>query len=210
MTASAESLRRAEDHLIRLDPAFGPYIASRGPCTLGTRSRHDRTAFSSLVTSVVSQQLSTKAAATISDRLIRATGGRLTPERVAGLTPDDLRAAGLSGAKARAVHGIAEAVLAGDLDLAALRRATNDDVVIESLTRLWGVGEWTAHMFCIFTLGRLDVWPIGDLGVRRGWQTIHGHAVEPEPRALLDAAAPLSPYRSVAAWYCWRALDQAD
>lgn len=203
----AEALRTAERHLVRQDPAFRSVVSARGPCTLGERGRHDRTAFSSLVTSVVSQQLSTRAAATISDRLIRRAGGRLTAESVGALSIADLRETGLSNAKARTVQGIADAVRTRSLDLAGLRRQPDDSAVVASLTSLWGVGEWTAHMFCIFTLGRLDIWPVGDLGVRKGWQQIHDHAATPAADDLIDPGTPLSPYRSVAAWYCWRALD---
>ena len=168
------------------------------------------TAYSALVTSVVSQQLSTPIARTLTERLRARVGDELEPGSLAPLQVEDLRAIGLSNAKARTILGLTDAITSGRLDLDSLTTHANDDVVAEQLTALWGVGPWTVHMFMIFHLGRLDVWPTGDLGVRKGWQVVHGDDGDPGPSALMTVADHLQPYRSVAAWYCWRAWEAAN
>lgn len=203
-------LRAAESHLRTADPAFATIIDASGPCTIGERSADDATAYSALVTSVVSQQLSTPIARTLTQRLRDRVGADLSPNALGQLTIEDLRELGLSRAKARTILGLTEAVTTQQLDLDDLAAHGKDDAVIDHLTALWGIGPWTAHMFLIFHLGRLDVWPTGDLGVRKGWQVIHGGDGDPGAEALIEAADHLQPYRSVAAWYCWRAWEAAN
>ena len=204
------TITQAEELLRSADPCFATVIDSHGPCTIALARTDDSTPFSALATSVVSQQLSTPIARTLASRLKDLVGAELTAEAVAGTTVDDLRALGLSAAKARTILGLANAVTTGSLDLDALSRHGDDATIYDSLTSLWGIGPWTVHMFLIFHLGRLDVWPVGDLGVRKGWQVIHGGDGDPGPSIVQAAADHLMPYRSVAAWYCWRAWDSAS
>lgn len=200
-------LRTAPTLIKKAAPAFAPIIDAVGPCTLGHTSNDDTSPFSSLVTSVVSQQLSTTAATTINGRLRSAAGGTLTPESLNQLDDVTLRGVGLSGAKTKTIAGLVAAVTSRELDLDELSRTANDEEISIALTALWGIGEWTSHMFLIFNLHRLDVWPVGDLGVRKGWALIHGADGDPGAKSLLGAAEHLRPYRSVAAWYCWRRLE---
>jgi DNA-3-methyladenine glycosylase II len=163
--------------------------------------------FDALVQAIVYQQLAGPAASAIHRRLIAAVDGTLTPERLLALSPQTLRAAGLSGAKAASVTDLAAKVLDGTvvLDPEGLR-AESDAEVVERLSAVRGIGRWTAEIFLMFQLGRIDVWPTGDLGVRKGfglaWQIPTPTAKELEP--LGD---PYRPYRSVVAWYCWRATE---
>jgi DNA-3-methyladenine glycosylase II len=200
-------VRQAEKHIKKYAPAFIEVIDSAGPCDIGQSGRHDSSAFSSLVTSIVSQQLSTTAAATINNRLLAAAGGTLTPVSLAALDEATLRSVGLSGAKTKTIRGLTEEVSRGDLDLELLSQEADDDEISQRLTQLWGIGDWTSHMFLIFSLHRLDVWPVGDLGVRKGWALVHGDTGDPGPNSLVTAAEHLRPYRSVVAWYCWRRLE---
>ncbi len=118
----------------------------------------------------------------------------------------ELRAAGLSANKAASIRDLAEKVLAGDVELDRVARLS-DDRIVEELTLVRGIGRWTAEMFLMFQLGRLDVWPVDDLGVRKGYGVIFGLASAPTARELQPLGESLRPYRSVAAWYCWRAAD---
>ena len=206
MSIGDDVIQRAEDHLIEFNPAFTNIIHTAGPCTIGSIAEREDP-FTSLVNSIVSQQLSTGAASTISGRLRITAGGELSPATLTALATDSYRAAGLSGAKTRTIQGLAQQVASGELDLAHLSTSAPDDDVMRQLTALWGIGTWTVHMFMIFTLTRLDVWPVGDLGVRKGWQLIHGRQGDPGQKEFQTVADALSPYRSVAAWYCWRQLE---
>ena len=208
-SATPRRIREAEEHLRVADSAFAMIIDASGPCRIGERSADDATPYAALVTSVVSQQLSTPIARTLNQRLLDLVGGDLSPLALGQMSVEELREIGLSRAKARTILGLTEAVTGGQLDLDELAAHGEDTTVIEQLTTLWGIGPWTAHMFLIFHLGRLDVWPTGDLGVRKGWQVIHGGDGDPGADALVDAADHLQPYRSVAAWYCWRAWEAA-
>ena len=165
------------------------------------------THFAALVRSVLYQQLAGPAAAAIHGRLIAALGGEITPERMLALPADTLRSVGLSGSKAASVADLAAKVLDGTvvLDRPGLR-AESDAEVVARLTAVRGIGKWTAEMFLMFQLGRLDVWPTGDLGVRKGF----GLAWEiptPTAKQLEPLGDPYRPYRSVVAWYCWRAAE---
>jgi DNA-3-methyladenine glycosylase II len=170
------------------------------------RPPHD-THFEALVRSILYQQLAGSAAAAIHRRLIAAVEGVVVPERIVALPPEVLRAAGLSGNKAASIHDLAEKVLDGTvvLDPGRLAREADDEVVAR-LTAVRGIGPWTAEMFLLFQLRRLDVWPTGDLGVRKGYGLAHGVPM-PTAKELEVLGDVYRPYRSVAAWYCWRANE---
>jgi len=190
-------------HFRRADPTLHAVMRRVGPFTL--KQHRDR--FQALVRSIVSQQLSTKAARTIFARLSAAVPGeRLTPEAVSELSKPQLRACGLSSNKAAFVHDLADKVASGQLQLKTLGRKSDADV-IAALTEVHGIGEWTAHMFLIFSLGRLDVFPYGDLGVRAALRNLYQLKDLPDKETSCRIAAPWRPYSSVGAWYCWRSLE---
>jgi 3-methyladenine DNA glycosylase/8-oxoguanine DNA glycosylase len=191
--------------LARQDPAFGPLVEALGPADL-RRGRARRTHFAELVRAICYQQLAGAAARTIHGRLEVALGGHPTPESVLALTAEEMRAVGLSANKAASIRDLASRVLAGEVELDRVAKLSDDEIVGE-LTLVRGIGRWTAEMFLMFQLGRLDVWPTGDLGVRKGYALLHGLAEMPTPRLLEELGDPLRPFRSIAAWYCWRAAD---
>jgi DNA-3-methyladenine glycosylase II len=202
--------------ILRADQAFRSIIAESPPCPIGSNeqtstgrpSESDSDAhFSDLVDSVVAQQLSTKAADTISARLKAQVEHDLTPARILALDDTLLRGVGLSGAKSRTIRGLAEAFHSGALDLAPAIADGDDNRVRTELMKLWGIGRWTCEMFLIFTLHRRDVWPVGDLAMRRGWQEIHGLPTAVDARELEALGEKFRPYRSIVAWYCWRQVD---
>jgi DNA-3-methyladenine glycosylase II len=163
--------------------------------------------FAALVRSITFQQLAGAAAMTIHGRLVAALDGTVTPEAVLGLSPEEMRAAGLSGAKAASITDLASKTLDGSVVLEPRRLAReSDDEVVARLSSVRGIGRWTSEMFLIFQLRRLDVWPTGDLGVRRGYGLAY-RIPTPEPKELDALGEVFRPYRSVAAWYCWRAVD---
>ena len=165
------------------------------------------THFEALVRSILYQQLAGRAAATIHGRFVALAEGDVTPERVVGLAPADMRAAGLSGNKALSVVDLAAKVLDGTviLDPRRLARASDEEVIVR-LSAVRGIGRWTAEMFLIFQLRRFDVWPTGDLGVRKGYGLAHRTPM-PSAKELEPLGDVYRPYRSVAAWYCWRAAE---
>lgn len=189
--------------IIALEPRFAPVIERSQLCPIGAIKRRESN-FRSLATSVISQQLSGKAAATIIGRVDEVTGG-ITPERIRATSHPRLRGAGLSGAKARALSELAEAD--ADIRFSRLHLIDDDEEIFKRLLPLYGVGRWTVEMFLIFQLGRLDIWPTGDLGVRRGWEKVLRRRSEISPKELELRGEPFRPYRSHLAWYCWRALD---
>ena len=203
--AVTRAIEAATAELARRDPVMAGLVEMAGPCRLAER-RGDRTHFEALCESVVYQQLAGKAAASIYARLCDALGGRPTPEAVVGAAEPALRAAGLSAAKARCVLAVAERAASGELPLDDLDALSDDDLVAR-LSSVPGIGRWTAEMFLIFQLRRLDVWPVGDYGVRKGYARAYGLSDLPTPKALMARGEPFRPYRSVAAWYCWRAVD---
>jgi len=203
----AETLRHAEAHLRRRDRRLARLIEAHGPCTLGRRRRDP---FHVLCTSIISQQLSSKAADTIQARVEALTGtrGRLRPAALLGLSVAQLRSAGLSTAKAKWLHALAQAVDSGALSLRHLRRL-DDEAAIEALDALPGIGRWTAEMFLIFALDRLDIFSLADVGLRRGLSQLHNDGEPLDDDAILTLTARWAPYRSVASWYLWRAADGA-
>jgi DNA-3-methyladenine glycosylase II len=165
------------------------------------------THFGALVRAVTFQQLAGPAATAIHGRLVAALGGEVTPERLLALPTETLRAAGLSGNKTLSLQDLATKVLDGTvvLDNRGLAKESDEEMVAR-LSTVRGIGKWTAEMFLMFQLRRLDVWPTGDLGVRKGYGLAWKIAT-PTPKVLEALGEPLRPYRSVAAWYCWRACE---
>lgn len=186
------------------DRKFAKVIAAHPLCTIG-RNPKPVTHFESLVESVISQQLAVKAADTIFLRVKKAAGGRIVPAKIAGLTEVEMRAAGVSGAKFKTIQGLASAALNKEIKFNSLHEVESDVEIFNQLTGLWGIGPWTVDMFMMFQLGRLDIWPTGDLGVRRGWEKIYSLPEEIAPKELEVKGEKFRPYRSVVAWYCWRA-----
>lgn len=183
--------------------------AKRFKGTLTSRVKPRRTAdelFRALAGSVVSQQLSTKAAATIWARLEEACGGSVTPLSISKIRVERMRKAGLSAAKAKTLKELARAVKGG-LDLPALKKLP-EEIAIERLTEVWGIGTWTAEMFLIFALGRADVFSPKDLGVMRAIEDLYGVAKDSKPHAYVVVAECWSPYRSVACLALWRHRDE--
>jgi 3-methyladenine DNA glycosylase/8-oxoguanine DNA glycosylase len=185
-------------------------VARVGPCRLGL---HATGAFSrqdmlrALVESIVSQQLSPKAADTIFARVRALVDGELTPEGVLALPEEKLRGAGLSGAKTRGVRDLCEHVRRGDLRLDELH-GMDDEAVVGALTRVRGIGRWTAEMVLMFQLGRPDVLPVGDLGVQKGFVKFFGLRKLPPPERMAKLAKPFRPYRSAMCWYFWRINEE--
>lgn len=200
--AFADALRGAEAYLAAADPQLADVMQAQGPLAA---ERYRREPFAALLQALIGQQLSTHAAASIAGRLWALTGAPPTPQAVLALDVDALRGCGLSAAKVRSAQAVARAVDEGALDLTAL--AVVDEVaIIAALTVLPGVGPWTAHMFLMFGLGRLDVFAPGDLGLRRAVQRLDGLAELPTPAVALERAEHWRPYRTVAAWQLWRWL----
>lgn len=198
----------ATAELVANDEVFAALVTEHGPMRLRTKVPVARR-YEALARSIAYQQLAGKAAASIWGR-VRALrdGEAFTPEAVLALPPAALRGAGLSQAKTDAVRDLARLVVAGEICLDAVGRMPDDDVVA-MLTRARGVGPWTAHMFLLFDLHRLDVWPTGDYGVRVGYGRAFGLSEPPTPKELDALGERFRPYRSVAAWYCWRVVDAA-
>jgi DNA-3-methyladenine glycosylase II len=189
--------------IVALEPRFAEVVSEFSPCPIGT-VKSGESAFASLASSILSQQLSTKAAETIIARLAQLSGGRLSADRIATLEISQLRAVGCSNTKAKSIIELAQAVTSGQLRLNSLP-FKEDDEIIEILTEYHGIGNWTVEMFLIFQLGRLDIWPVGDLGVRRGWEKVFRMRSEVSPAKLHLLGETFRPYRSHLAWYCWRA-----
>jgi len=199
-------LTAASRELAGRDRVMAGLVAQHGPMVVPTRTRVDRR-FEAIAQAIAYQQLAGRAAATIWGRTKALVGDRpFDAPVVLALSDEQLRSAGLSGAKAAAVRDLAWQVDTGSVRLDQVGRMSDADVVAE-LTKVRGVGPWTAHMFLIFDLHRLDVWPTGDLGVRAGYRLAYGLDDLPDPRELDALGDPFRPYRSLAAWYCWRAVD---
>lgn len=194
----------AEADLARRDPVLAGLIAAAGPCLLGRRGYPSH--FEALCRSIVFQQLAGKAAQAIWLRFRALVPAPLAAEAVLAVDEQALRGAGLSGAKARSITDLAAHVADGRVHLARTARMTDDEIIGE-LTQVWGIGPWTAQMFLMFQLARLDVWPTLDFGVRNGYAKLYGHSEMPTAKALESLGDRFRPFRSVAAWYCWRAVD---
>jgi 3-methyladenine DNA glycosylase/8-oxoguanine DNA glycosylase len=160
------------------------------------------------VRSIVFQQLAGPAARAILGRVTDTVGSELTPQAFSNVTDDQLRAAGLSWNKIASLRDLSEKVTSGEVDIAHFARK-RDDEVSDSLTQVRGIGKWSAEMFLMFELRRLDIWPIEDLGVRQGYGLIWGMDPSPKPKELLGFGEPFHPYRSIVALYCWEAVALA-
>jgi DNA-3-methyladenine glycosylase II len=161
--------------------------------------------FEALAESILYQQLAGAAAAAIHRRFVALFDDGIRPEAVLATPIDRLRSAGLSGAKAVSILDLAEKVAEGTVPLEDVERLSDDEIV-ERLTLVRGIGRWTAEMFLIFQLRRLDVWPVDDYGVRQGWALAYSLAELPKPKELMALGERFRPYRTVPAWYCWRAV----
>ncbi|HLX87397.1 MAG TPA: hypothetical protein VKR22_02885 [Acidimicrobiales bacterium] len=207
MVVPAPRLRPADAaaHLARRDRVLAQLVARHGPPLLGRRVPASAR-FAAVAESIVYQQLNGRAAATIHDRVLQGLGGTMSADAILATPIDVLRGCGLSAAKTAALVDLATKVRAGAVTFDRIGRLPDDEVVAQ-LVQVKGIGVWTAEMFLLFTLGRLDVWPVGDYGVRTGFARAWGLAEVPTPKELVARGDPFRPYRSVVAWYCWRALD---
>ena len=196
-------------HLSAADRTLGRLIQRVGPCALS--ADRSRSPFAALVEAVAHQQLTGKAARTILGRVVALVPQRRfpRPEDLLALPDDSLRAAGLSRAKVAAVKDIACKARDGVVPTARQLAAMGDAEIIERLTVIRGVGQWTVEMLLIFKLGRLDVLPIDDFGVRKGFSVAYRRPALPGKRELLEHGERWRPYRSIASWYLWRAADGA-
>ena len=193
-------------YVVESDAAFAPVVKAAGPFAPREPSADP---FNALARAIAYQQLAGRAAAAIHGRFLAVFGTDLpAPATVLTTSVDTLRACGLSGAKAAAIHDLALKFSDGTIPLERLN-AIPDDEVVARLSEVRGVGRWTAEMFLLFDLRRPDVWPVDDYGVRKGWAVIHGSTDMPKPKELMTLGEPLRPHRSAAAWYCWRAVDTA-
>jgi DNA-3-methyladenine glycosylase II len=191
-------------HLGRVDPVMRRLMPQ---CTPLTELRLQRDRFFSLANSILSQQISIHAARSIKARLHELTGpAGITPEAIGRLDVEELRATGISRQKAAYLKDLAEKVRSGDLALGKMGRL-GDERVVRELVRVRGVGVWTAQMFLIFSLGRLDVFPHDDYGVRAAIRKLYGLDELPGKAACMEVAAPWRPYGTIASWYCWRSHE---
>ncbi len=198
--------RQAARHLSAADPKMAAVVERIGPCRYDTFGKAEP--FYALFRSIVYQQLSGKAARTIWDRVIAHFPRRWPrPAGLLELTDTDLRGAGLSRAKVAAARDLAAKVLDGTVPSLRKLKRMDDAAVIGSLSQVRGIGTWTAEMFLMFRLGRPDVLPLGDLGVRKGFMIGWNKRKLPSPEALARAGRRWAPYRSAAAWYLWRIVD---
>jgi DNA-3-methyladenine glycosylase II len=198
------SYAEAAEILASRDPVLAGLIDAAGPIRI---SRRTGSHFAGLVEAIVYQQLAGAAARAIHGRLVAALHDEIEPEGLLALSDKTLRAVGLSGNKVRSLRDLATKVLDGTVVLEPRRLARrSDDEVIASLSTVRGIGPWTAQMFLMFRLRRLDVWPVGDLGVRQGYG-LAWKIPMPTARELEPLGDPYRPYRTVLAWYCWRAAE---
>jgi DNA-3-methyladenine glycosylase II len=202
---TAADYARARRVLLRRDPILAALIRRHGPCGLVAARRADH--FSALVRAITFQQLSTKAASTIYNRMVALMpGGVPTPEGFADVTDESLRAAGMSRQKSAYLRDLCEKVTSGILDLETLDALSDEDVVA-ALVKVKGIGRWSAEMFLIFRLLRPDVLPVSDLGIITAVKRAYGLRKPPTPERLRTIGEAWRPYRSVASWYLWRSLD---
>jgi DNA-3-methyladenine glycosylase II len=196
---------RARRVLLGRDPVLAGLIRRAGPCRLGDGLHVDH--FSALVRAIIFQQLSTRAATTIHGRLMAALdGGLCSPEALAALTDEQYRAVGVSRQKALYLRDLCGKIASGDVHLDTVADLADEDV-IAALTRVKGIGRWTAEMFLMFRLKRPDVLPVGDLGILTAVQKAYRLRKRPTPDRLRRLGEAWKPYRSVACWYLWRSLD---
>jgi DNA-3-methyladenine glycosylase II len=202
-TKRARELANIKKKISRIDPVFLPAIENLEPCTFGlVKPRVSQ--YQSLIRAVIAQQVSTAAAKTITGRLEIKCAELITAERVGALSLKQLQSVGLTGAKVRTISELTSAALSGEINFRKFANMS-DEEIIQELVPLFGIGRWTVEMFLIFHLGRLDVWPVDDLAVRRGWDNLHINSEPIKPKALQELGEQFKGMRSVVAWYCWRA-----
>ena len=196
-------------HLAAVDPVMRQLIEDIGPCTLTSKAR--RSPFESLVRAIAHQQLHAKAAESILARLIARFPGRRFPRPEDLLSADlrAMRAAGFSRPKSLALRDLAAKALDGTVPTNRVIQKLEDDEIVERLIEVRGIGRWTVEMLLIFQLGRPDVLPVDDFGVRNGFRIAYGRRAMPKPKQVLRYGERWKPYRTVAAWYLWRAADLA-
>ena len=197
----ADPWKKAVKHLKSIDDSWVDLIDRAGPCTMQPRPDH----FSILVRSIIGQQISSKAAASIDAKLRELAGSTHEPAALLKLGEEPLRSVGLSGVKARYVLNLSEAVTSGKVPLDQIE-TLDDDAIIKHLTSIKGVGVWTAEMFLMFALARPDVLPIADLAIRTAIRNHCKLDAMPKPKECVPLAEPWRPYRSVASWYLWASL----
>jgi DNA-3-methyladenine glycosylase II len=200
-------IQQAADYLTKQDPVLAPVIKSHPLPTFVPHTNY----YQELVESIISQQLSVKAASAIEKRFIGLFEDQFpSPEQILSRSIEDLRGVGLSRPKAAYVQDLARNILDGTVRFDTLDQLSNDEIVTE-LTKVKGIGEWTVHMFLMFCMGRLDILPVGDLGIRNGVQKLYNfdHPLLPQEVALIAGANKWTPYQSVASWYVWQSLDNA-
>ena len=203
VTDSDDPFEAASAELAGRHPQIARLYELIGPCVLRPPQSD---AFTALARAIVFQQLSGRAAGTIWNRVVAALDGSPTPEKVVGAAEEDLRGAGLSRNKALSVKDLAAKALDGSVPLTGIDQLSDDEIVMR-LSAVRVIGVWTAEMFLIFQLRRLDVWPIGDLGVRKGYARAFELAEIPAAKELDPLGDPFRPFRTIAAWYCWRAVE---
>jgi DNA-3-methyladenine glycosylase II len=206
LVATPLTLKVAATQLSKVDSALAPIIERAGLPTISPHRKY----YQELVESIVSQQLSVKAASTILKRFIELFAGSdfPTPEQILQVDIEAIRGAGLSRQKGSYIQDLALKVLDGTVKFDHLDQLSNDEIIKE-LTQIKGVGAWTVHMFLMFCMGRLDVLPVGDLGIKNGIQKLYGLEQSPTPEQITEIAKNNSwhPYESVASWYVWHSLD---
>jgi DNA-3-methyladenine glycosylase II len=198
-----QELCRIDKHLARVIRKVGSFP---------TKRQKTQPPFESLLRAIVFQQLAGAAAKTIYGRVqaLGANGKCPTPEEILRASKPKLRRAGLSRQKIAAVKDLAKKTLDGTVPTLAIIRRMSEEEIIERLTQVRGIGEWSVHMFLMFQLGRPDVLPIRDYGIQKGFQHLYGLDETPKPQAILEHGERWRPYRSIASWYLWRALDQKN
>src|SRR5205807_117002 len=204
MTTTGVHERQAAEFLARHDRVMSNLTKKTGPFHLPRPSRGH---FAALAESILHQQLAGAAARAIHGRFVALFDGDLSPEAVLAVPPRRLRAAGLSGRKVVSMRDLAAKVVDGTVPLHRLGRLA-DEEVITRLSVVRGIGRWTAEMFLIFQLRRLDVWPVEDYGVRKGYSLAYGLRDLLTPKQLEAEGERFRPYRTVAAWYCWQAVHE--
>ncbi|HVD61830.1 MAG TPA: DNA-3-methyladenine glycosylase [Gemmatimonadaceae bacterium] len=205
MKPGTKEYRKAVAHLRNVDPVMAEVISKVGPYKLALRTAG--THFDALVRSIVYQQLSGKAAATIHGRVLQLFDPNAPlPAQIIATDHETLRRAGLSNQKASYLRNLAEHALNGSVPIESLHELT-DDEIIAALVQVKGIGRWSAQMFLMFRLGRPNVLPDLDLGVQKGIQTAYRMKKLPSPKKVLEVGAKWTPYRSMASWYMWRVLE---
>ncbi len=197
-------IRNGINHLIACDPVLNRIISQSPLCGIKRRNNY----YESLIQAIINQQLSVKAGESIYKKFSAHFGKKIKPEEVAAATVEELRTFGLSNAKAKYVKDLSEKVLSNDLSFKNIAEKS-DEEIIKELTKVKGIGVWTAHMFLIFTLGRLDVLPVGDLGIKNAIKKNYRLKELPDEAKItsLSKKKKWKPYQSIASWYLWMSLE---